>query len=192
LSPFVPDDYLDERWPRLKTGGRRHGFSTSQLFRLHLLALISPVHSLNLLIRMLPEQKAWRRFAHIASQDRVPDVRMLNTFREDIGVDGLRQINGQLLGSIIERVDLSKGAAALIDATDLPASCSGFKKNALGSTQPKELRWADGRSRVGKVNVLSATRSTPFVSGFRGMNGACSWCRWSVGQHRPMFPKAGC
>jgi len=128
LSPFVPDDYLDQRWPRLKTGGRRYGFSTSQLWRLHLLALITPVHSFNLLIRMLPEQKAWRRFAHLPSQEHVPDVRMMNTFREEIGVDGLRQVNGQLLEPIIESIDLSKGAAALIDATDLPASCSGFKK----------------------------------------------------------------
>ena len=72
LSPFVPDDYLDQRWPRLKTGGRRYGFSASQLLRLHLLALITPVHSFNLLIRMLPEQKAWRRFAHIPSQEHVP------------------------------------------------------------------------------------------------------------------------
>ncbi len=128
LSPFVPDDYLDLHWPRLKTGGRRYGFCASQLFRLHLLALITPVHSFNLLIRMLPEQKAWRRFAHVARQEQAPDVRMMNTFREQIGVDGLRQVNRQLLEPMIESLDLSKGAAALIDATDLPASCSGFKK----------------------------------------------------------------
>jgi hypothetical protein len=128
LSPFVPDDYLDHHWPRLKTGGRRYGFSASQLFRLHLLALITPVHSCNLLIRMLPEQKAWRRFAHLPSQEHVPGVRMMNSFREMIGVDGLRQVNGVLLEPIIQGLDLSKGAAALIDATDLPASCSGFKK----------------------------------------------------------------
>jgi hypothetical protein len=128
LSPFVPDDYLDQRWPRLKTGGRRYGFSASQLWRLHLLALISPVHSLNLLVRMLPEQKAWRRFARIPSQEHVPDVRMMNAFREEMGVEGLRQVNGELLEPIMASVELSQGAAALIDATDLPASCSGFKK----------------------------------------------------------------
>ena len=128
LSPFVPDDYLDQHWPRFKTGGRRYGFTASQLFRLHLLALISPVHSFNLLIRMLPEQKAWRRFAHVHSREQVPGVRMMNSFREAIGVDGLRQVNGQLLEPIIGALDLRKGAAALIDATDLPASCSGFKK----------------------------------------------------------------
>jgi hypothetical protein len=97
------------------------------LWRLHLLALVSPVHSFNLLIRMLPEQKAWRRFAHITNQAHVPDVRMMNTFRDQIGVEGLRQVNGQLLAPIIESVSRS-GAAALIDATDLPASCVGFKK----------------------------------------------------------------
>jgi hypothetical protein len=59
-------------------------FSASQLWRLHLLALITPVHSLNLLVRMLPEQKAWRRFAHLPSQEQVPDVRMMNSFRERV------------------------------------------------------------------------------------------------------------
>jgi hypothetical protein len=128
LSPFVPDDYLDECWPRSKTGGRRHGFSASQLWRLHLLVLMTPVHSFNLLIRMLPEQKAWRRFAHLPRQDHVPDVRMMNSFREEMGVDGLRRVNGNLLEPIVQSVIGSPGAAALMDATDLPASCSGFKK----------------------------------------------------------------
>ena len=128
LSPFVPDDYLDECWPRGKTGGRRHGFSASQLWRLHVLVLITPVHSFNLLIRMLREQKAWRRFAHLPRQDHVPDVRMMNSFREEIGVGGLRRVNDKLLEPIVQRVIGGLGAAALIDATDLPASCSGFKK----------------------------------------------------------------
>ena len=151
LSTFVPDDYLDQRWPRLKTGGRRYGFIASQLWRLHLLALITPVHSFNLLIRMLPEQKAWRRFAHIASQQHVPDVRMMNTFREKIGVDGLRQVNGQLLEPIIASVDLSQGAAALIDATDLPASCSGFKK--------KHRALLRQRSRAGRAHAQERAKS---------------------------------
>jgi hypothetical protein len=151
LSPFVPDDYLDQRWPRLKTGGRRYGFSASQLWRLHLLALITPVHSFNLLIRMLPEQKAWRRFAHLPSQEHVPDVRMMSTFREEIGVDGLRQVNGQLLEPIIERIELSQGAAALIDATDLPASCSGFKKKHRTLLGPE--------SRSGRAHTQERTES---------------------------------
>jgi hypothetical protein len=136
LSPFVPDDYLDQRWPRLKTGGRRFGFSTSQLWRVHVLALITPVHSLNLLIRLLPEQKAWRRFAHLPNQEHVPDVRMLHAFRETVGVEGLRQVNAQLLDPVIEKLPFTEPAMALIDATDLPASCSGFKKKPPAAIRP--------------------------------------------------------
>jgi hypothetical protein len=128
LSPFVPDDYLNEQWPRLQTGGRRHHFSAVQLWRLHLLALITPVHSFNLLVRLLPEQKAWRRFAHLRRLDHLPDVRMMNAFREEVGVSGLRQINSHLLDPLIENLDPTHPALALIDATDLPAACSGFKK----------------------------------------------------------------
>lgn len=128
LAPFIPDDYLDQCWPRLKTGGRRYGFSASQLWRVHLLALITPVHSFNLLIRLLPEQKAWRRFAHLPNQAHLPDVRMLHAFREQLGVSGLRQINAQLLAPLLEPLNPTQPAIALIDATDLPASCAGFKK----------------------------------------------------------------
>jgi hypothetical protein len=128
LSPFVPDDYLNEQWPRLKTGGRRHHFSAAQLWRLHLLALLTPVHSFNLLVRLLPEQKAWRCFARLRRLDQLPDVRMMNAFREEVGVRGLRQINSHLLDPLLEHLDPTQPAIALIDATDLPAACSGFKK----------------------------------------------------------------
>jgi len=128
ISPFVPDDYLDHHWPTLKTGGRRCEFSSSQLWRLHLLALLTPVHSINMLVRLLPEQKGWRAFARLPRQDQVPDVRMLNACRARLGVDGLRRINEQLLAPVLERLDPTRAAVAIIDATDLPASCSGFKK----------------------------------------------------------------
>jgi hypothetical protein len=147
LSPFVPDDYLNEQWPRLQTGGRRHHFSAAQLWRLHLLALMTPVHSFNLLIRLLPEQKAWRRFARLRSLAQLPEVRMMSAFREEVGVSGLRQINSHLLDPLIENWDPTQPAIALIDATDLPAACSGFKKKhgplfcrrgRFGWTHPQE------------------------------------------------------
>jgi len=128
LSPFVPDDYINRQWPQMRTGGRRQHFSAAQLWRVHVLGLITPVHSFNLLIRMLAEQKAWRHFAHLRNLNKLPDVRMMNAFREQVGVSGLRQVNGHLLHRLIENLDPTKPAAALIDATDLPASCSGFKK----------------------------------------------------------------
>jgi hypothetical protein len=53
---------------------------------------------------------------------------MLHEFRARVGVSGLRRINEQLvkplLGQVVERLD----TIALIDATDLPAACTAFKK----------------------------------------------------------------
>jgi hypothetical protein len=63
LDPFVPDDFINECWPTRPTGGRRRDYSAAQLYRVHLLSLLTPVHSLNLLVKMLPEQRAWRKFA---------------------------------------------------------------------------------------------------------------------------------
>jgi hypothetical protein len=126
LSPFIPDDFINELWPIGKTGGRRCLLSAAQLWRVHLLAVLSPVHSFNLLARLLGQQKAWRQFAHLHSLAQLPDVRMFNEFRLKIGVSGLRAINDHLLEPILDR--LAPPSFALIDATDLPASCAGFKK----------------------------------------------------------------
>jgi len=121
----------------------------------HLLTLLTPVHSLNLLSAMLPEQRAWRDFARLRQRHRVPDVRILNAFRLHVGVMGLRQINETILQPLIQTAALWENATALIDATDLPAACSGFKKNtgtytaqhaALGARTRKtgQSRWFGG------------------------------------------------
>jgi len=89
LSPYVPDDFINEQWPRGVTGGRRRAFSAAQLWRTHLLVLLTPAHSVNLMIELLKEQRAWRRFAHLPNRQRVPDVRMLHQFRSEVGVSGL-------------------------------------------------------------------------------------------------------
>ena len=59
LDPFVPDDFINEGWPGRRTGGRRREYSAAQLYRIHLLALLTPVHAVNLLVKMLPEQRGW-------------------------------------------------------------------------------------------------------------------------------------
>jgi hypothetical protein len=38
-----------------------------------LLALLTPAHSFNALVRLLPEQRDWRRFAHLNHRHRTPD-----------------------------------------------------------------------------------------------------------------------
>jgi len=128
LDPFVPDDFINECWPRGRTGGRHRAHTAAQLYRVHLLSLLSPVHSLNLLVKMLPEQRAWRKFACVRRQNAGPDVRMLHEFRRHVGVSGLRRINEHLLEPLLTGYCWQPWAAGLMDATDLPASCVGFKK----------------------------------------------------------------
>jgi len=98
-------------------GGRRHHFSAAQLWRLHLLVLITPVHSLNLLIRLLPEQKAWRRFARLRSMAQLPDVRMMNAFREAVGVSGL-PTNKQSFARPVDREFRSHPTSDRLDRRD--------------------------------------------------------------------------
>ena len=128
LDPLVPDDFINQVWPHGRTGGRHRAHPAVQLFRVHLLSLLSPVHSLNLLVKMLPEQRAWRTFAGLRRQNRVPDVRMLHEFRARLGMAGLRRINQHLLQPLVEAYAWRQWSVGLIDATDLPAACGGFKK----------------------------------------------------------------
>ena len=102
LSPYIPDEFINEHWPSGRTGGRRRAFSAAQLWRTHLLVLLTPTHSVNLLLELLKEQRAWGRFAHLPNRQRVPDVRMLHQFRAEVGVSGLRKINEQLARSLLE------------------------------------------------------------------------------------------
>src|ERR1022692_2128585 len=128
LDPFVPDDFINECWPTRPTGGRRRDYSAAQLYRVHLLSLLTPVHSLNLLVKMLPEQRAWRKFAGLRRQTQVPGVRVLHEFRCRVGVTGLRRINQHLLAPLVAAYAWQPWSVGLIDATDLPAACGGFKK----------------------------------------------------------------
>lgn len=126
LDPYVPDDFIAQLYPRERTGGRRHGLSAAQLWRVHLLALLTSTHSLNLLVAQLPEVAAWRRFARLRRP--CPTARMLHEFRQDFGVGGWRRINQHLLGRLLRRTGVQPHAVALMDATDLEAACYGFKK----------------------------------------------------------------
>ena len=101
LAPFVPDDCINECCPHGPTGGRHCEHTAAQLFRVHLLSRLSPVHSVHLLVKMLPEQRAWRKFACLPRQSRVPDVRMRPLFRGRGGGAGLRRINQHLLAPLV-------------------------------------------------------------------------------------------
>ena len=90
------------------------------------------------------EQRAFRRFAHLANERTIPDVRMLHEFRQRLGAGGLRAINDHLLSQILLTALLGDKTVALIDATDLPASTRDKKKMVSLGAQ-RMPRWALAR-----------------------------------------------
>jgi hypothetical protein len=191
LSPYVPDTFINDLIPRHRGRGRRQQFSPAQLYRVHLLSVLTPVHAFNHLVRLLPEQRAWRRFAHLSNRQEVPDVWILNQFRERSGVSGLRQINEHLLEPLLPKSTGEDLSLALIDATDLEAACSGHKKRRPDNIRPSEPRWEGERLNAGRAVSLSGIRNTPFGSGCGVIKQEYCWCRWSVGQRRPTMARAG-
>lgn len=128
LSPYLDDDVVNDLWPRRKGRGRRRLFSSAQLFRVLLLNLVTPVHSFNLLVKLLVENRSWRNFAHLPNQRTLPDAKMLSQFRDRLDLLKLRQINQHLLRRILAGLDPARKSLAIMDATDLPAATNSFKK----------------------------------------------------------------
>lgn len=126
VSPYVPAAFIHDLGPRQFTGGRRCALSPAQLGRVHLLPLLTSTHSLNRVVAQWPEQPAWRRFCRLRRQG---GVRMLHAFRPLVGVSGSRRINQHWLERLLRRQGVQPHAVALMDATDLPAACGGFKKS---------------------------------------------------------------
>lgn len=135
LSPHVPDDLLNSFLPPQSGRGRRGLFSAAQLFRVHLLALLTPVHSFNLLAQLLPEQRSWRAFARLRNRLRVPDVRMLHEFRQRLELTQLRCVNESLLKPLVAGTGAFAQTVALIDSTDLPAATNAYKKIPWAATR---------------------------------------------------------
>lgn len=73
LSPFLDDPLINQLVPRPRGPGRPRAFSSAQLFRVLLLSLLTPAHSFNLLLKLLPENRAWRKFARLPNLRLLPD-----------------------------------------------------------------------------------------------------------------------
>lgn len=138
LSNFVPDEFINTLLAPRRYSGQQRCFGPAQLWRTHLLALLTSAHTFNAVVRLLPEQRAWRRFAHLPHRLRTPDVRMLNEFRRRAGVSGLRTINDYLVKQLLAFVPSESKTVAIIDATDLPAATADKKKT--GATGRPEVR----------------------------------------------------
>jgi hypothetical protein len=129
LCGFVPDEFINELLPPQIGRGRRRHWSSAQLYRLLLLTLLTPAHSFNLMLRLLQEQRSWRKFALLPNRYRLPVASQLHDFRQAIGVKGLRRINEFLLHPLLESLAADRKTVGLIDATDLPAATSAYKKS---------------------------------------------------------------
>jgi hypothetical protein len=141
LSPYVPDQLVGALIPRRKGRGRRADFSSAQLFRTLLLGVLTPARSCNLLCRLLPENRAWRRFALLPRRQSLPGARMLHEFRQKLPPATLRAINAHLLLPLLDQLGAAT-TVALIDATDLRAATNAYKKTATGSSRPIAPLWA--------------------------------------------------
>jgi RNA-directed DNA polymerase len=75
------------------------------MWRVHLLAVLTPSHSFNQLAALLPEQRAWREFAHLPHRHCGPDARMFSEFHSRVGVSGLRLIRLWLKAPVVEETD---------------------------------------------------------------------------------------
>lgn len=181
LSPHIPDDLINSLLWHKAGRGRRSVFSAAQLFRVTLLALLTPVHSFNLLVELLPENKSWRSFARLRNRFEVPDVRMLHEFRSRFDLNKLRCVNESLLRPLLEATAGFAKTVALIDSTDLPAATNAYKK-----TQPDAIRQNEPalEAVAAKTDIAATmwdTKSTPCGCGCRSTSRPFCWCRWCRG-----------
>lgn len=160
LSAFVPDGFINELCRSKRHPGPHSLYSPAQLYRVHLLVLLTPAHSFNLLVELLKENRSWRRFAHLANRRQVPDAKRLHQFRERVGVAGLRRINEQLLAGLLDARDGARQSVAIIDSTDLPAATNAYKKSRTRVIPPKGLPWVDAHANMDTAGGLWATKNT--------------------------------
>jgi hypothetical protein len=141
LSPYLDDAFVNQLLPRPCGPGQPRTFHSAQLLRVLLLSLLTPARSFNLLIKLLPENRAWRQFARLRNQRELPDAKMLYQFRGRLDLTSLRRVNTQLLRPLLRQLELNRKTVAIMDSTDLPAAANSFKKtksDILPNTLPLE------------------------------------------------------
>ena len=177
LSPHVPDDLINSLFARKSRNGRPRLFSAAQLFRVNLLALLTPAHSFNLLVALLAEHRPWRSFARLRNRLVLPDAKMLHEFRDRLDLAKLRSINKFLLAPLLEDCDGLAKTVSLIDATDLPAATNAYKKTRSVSIAPNAPTRVLVAARTDRVVTSLGIKSTRFDYGFDNIVPAFCWSR---------------
>lgn len=176
ISSHIPDDEIDFLFPfrNYNTQGRLREFKTSQLYRVHILTMIKGLTSFNKVCAEFKSRKSFRDFCHFKNKKLTPTNRILSEFRDYLKPSGFEEITRLITLSFLNTVKLPIIKVAVPDATDMPASCSGFAKknaNALeranvpGSIPLKERLKVKGLKRAAKVLTLLDIKSIPYASG---------------------------
>lgn len=176
LSDYLDNSFLNSLFPSRKIQGRHARFSPAQLFRVTLLNLLTPVHSFNLLVQLLPENRSWRDFAFLPNKYTVPDAKMLHNFRDRLDLVTLRHINHHLLMPLLEGFNASRLSVAIIDSTDLPASTNSFKKKTKAAIRPIVPPSDLARPKAVRAAGLLVTKSTACDCGSPRLPIQLSWC----------------
>ena len=176
LSVHIPDDLINSLFTHKPRLGRRRHFSAAQLFRVTLLALLTPVHSFNLLVELLPENRSWRAFARLRNRCQLPDVRMLHEFRACFDLTKLRRVNKHLLQPLLEGTANFPKTVALIDSTDLPAATNAYKKTPLGHTPLSARVLAAVAVKMGTAVTMWVIKSIRYDCGCLSIILPFCWC----------------
>jgi hypothetical protein len=163
ISRVMPDAAINEFFPTNHPGKKGNPFAltTSQYYRIHLLALLKGLTSFNQLCSELLYHQSYRRFCHVKSISKIPKPNTLSVFRSEIGPESFALINDLLLERLFSIIPLPEVAVAVPDSTDLEASCSGRGKknvlakkdvNANASTRQKEPPKATAPRNRGNPN----------------------------------------
>jgi hypothetical protein len=176
VSSHIPDDEIDFLFPvrHANTQGRVRAFKASQLYRAHILSMVKGVTSFNKVCAEFKSRRSFRGFCRFKNKEATPTNRILSEFRDYLEPSGFAQIAGLIALTFLNTVKVPIFKVAVPDATDMPASCSGFAKknarapegaNAIESILLKELLRVKEPKRVAKALILLGTRNTPYASG---------------------------
>lgn len=158
LAPYAPDDFIAGVCPRELTGGRRHTLSAAQLGRTHLLAALTSTHSLNLLVRQLPEQAVWRRLARRRRE--LPTARMLPEVSSGGGRERTAPHQPTSGGTAVAANGRATAGGGADGRDGFAGGVQRFPKKVPATTRPRMRRWAGAHSRRVRAAGLSATRNT--------------------------------
>lgn len=138
FSKVIPDSEIDLKFPKLRprkiwstNRGRRKIFSSSQLYRMHLVTLLKHIFSFNRLFIELKQRRLLRKFCNILNKYNIPNRRIFFEFRKYLKEEGFVKIKAMLLNRLLKILPLPQVIIGSVDSTDIEASCYGFRKKSV-------------------------------------------------------------